>query len=184
MKNGLIISSISMAMLSACSAKLEIYDQNGNTLKGIPIRSPVLVEVTTTTSYIQDPAINQADPRWQYRDTIRELCNPTTATVTSSLPLGALNYVNYDPASFAKSEFKVEFNDAGGTKSISVNSDPAATTESVSSLLGTVLPFVKEPKAAPAAALGPGGIDLEELRKSACIVKGTAVTSIKEVKLP
>lgn len=166
--------------LSGCSAKLTVYDQDGNVQKGVPIRTPVLVEITSKTIYEIDPSISTSNLQYE---TIKKLCEPTTTQTTSFLPLGNISYVNYDPATFAKSEFKVEFTDAGATKSISVNSDPSATTESAATLLGTVLPFFTAPKAAPSALFAPSTVDLEALRKKTCIVKETKIETIKERKL-
>lgn len=164
-----------ISALPGCSAKLAVYDESGSELKGVPVRSPALVLITTTTTYEIDPSISSATPNYS---TIQKVCQPTSSQSTSVLPIGQLSYVSYDPAPLAKSEFKVEFNDSGAAKSISVNSDPAATTEAASSLLSTVLPFLKAPKA---AALDGG--DLGALRKKSCIVKKTEITSVKALKV-
>ncbi len=178
-ENDILVTPAIIA-LGGCSAKLTVYDQDGNTQKGVPIRTPILVEITSKTIYEIDPSISTSDPQYE---TIRKLCEPTTNQTTSFLPLGNISYVNYDPATFAKSEFKVEFTDSGATKSISVNSDPSSTTESAATLLGTVLPFFKAPKAALSAPFALGTVDLEELRKKSCIVKETKIETIKERKL-
>ena len=171
---------LAIVALGGCSAKLVVYDQDGKVQKGVPIRTPVLVEITSKTIYEIDPSISTSDPKYE---TIKILCEPTTKQTTSFMPLGNVSYVNYDPATFAKSEFKVVFTDTGATKSISVNSDPSSTTESAATLLGTVLPFFKAPKAVPSTPFVPGTVDLEELRKKSCIVKKTIIENIKERKL-
>lgn len=159
---------------AGCATHLNVYDGRGEAMKGVPIRSPVLVEVTTQTDYTIAPSVSSSDPNYA---TIVELCKPTTTQKTEFLPLGEVAYVNFDPAEFGKSEFKVEFTDAGGTKAISVNSDPSAAIESTAGLIASLAPFIAEPKG-NAAPLMAGG-DLEELRKASCIVKSSKVLSIK-----
>lgn len=178
MKPSLCFLALTVSLLSGCASKLTIYDAGGNPLKGVPVRTPILVEVTTETTYEIDPKISTSDPRYE---TIKELCAPTTKSTTSFLPLGTLSYVNFEPALFGKSEFKVEFSDSGLLKTLALNSDPAATTEAVSKLLGTVLPYVATPK--PIAKLLEDEPDLEKTRAAVCIVKDTKIKTIKERKV-
>lgn len=178
MKWSLQLLVVLMALLSGCASKLAVFDGHGNPMKGVPVRSPLLVEITTETSYEIDPKIPASDRGYE---TIKKLCAPTTNSTTSFLPLGTLTYVNFEPASFGKSEFKLEFSDSGSLKTLSLNSDPAATTESVSRLLGAVLPYVAAPKPTEKALAEEP--DLERTRASVCLVKETKIKSIKERKL-
>lgn len=168
---GLLVASFSAISLMGCAASLLVYDEDGNLKKGVPVRTPILVEITEKTIYKVDPSIPTSDPNYE---TIVELCEPTLKQSTSFLPLGEISYIEYDPATFAKSEFSIDFGESGALKSISVNSDPAATTESVSNLLATVLPFIKAPRVAPTV-----DVDLEELRNKSCIVKAAVIESIR-----
>ncbi len=168
-----------LLFLAGCSSQIKVYDEAGVEQKGVPVRSPVLVEITTTVEYEISPTVPQDAANYAL---IVELCKPTVEQSTSFLPLGDINYVSYVPATFAKSEFTVDYLENGGVKSISVNSDPAATTESAANLLDAVLPFTA--LKAPAAPAAPAAlIDTEALRKASCIKKSTKITSICEREL-
>lgn len=178
MKQSSHLLVVLMVLLSGCASKLAVYDDKGNPMKGVPVRSPLLVEITTETSYEIDPKISASDSRYE---TIKRLCAPTTKSTSSFLPLGTLSYITFEPAALGKSEFKLEFSDSGSLKTLSLNSDPAAATESVSKLLGTILPYVAAPKPTEKALAEEP--DLEKVRASVCIANETKIKSIKERKV-
>lgn len=97
--------------LAGCSTTLKVYDEAGEEVNGIPIRTPEVYvmrgEYTTNSK-------------------IGKNCEPTPFVQTVSLPTGALHYVNAYPKVLASSEFNVNFSDSGVLQSIAVNSQPAA----------------------------------------------------------
>lgn len=162
-----------LTALFGCATNLQTYDDEGDASKGIPIPKPRLVKVIKTT-YFQ--AINTArNP---------ELCSETKISESYDYVTSDEYYfVNFSPSQFAKGTFDVTFNDKGLASSISVNSEANTGTDSITSFLGTVLPYFKVPKAEELAAtksdessasnrlIQNNSISAEDLKSASCIEK-------------
>lgn len=168
------IAVLPILLITGCASSLKIYDSNNQKAKGVPISAPQLVEVTTTATY------KVAKGREQFKD----FCTPEVSSTVDVLPLGERFYVNFDPAKFGDGEFAVEFNDKGLVKSITLNSKASAGAEQANTLLSTILPFVKSPKAAPeVASLVTGNDVAQKLKDENCLKDSTKVTSIKKIEV-
>ncbi len=162
---------------AGCASSLRSFDADERALVGVPVRSPMLAQVTRVTTYLPAPA---AGPNAAY-------CRPDTAVTLEILPIGKLVYLNFAPATFGKAEFKVDLTDAGQLRSVSLNSDPRAaeTTKEVAGLLEAVLPFVAAPKESStdprtAAVADPTA---QALREKHCLRTGVAVTDFREARV-
>lgn len=67
------------------------------------------------------------------------------------LPVGAKNYIDFNPAAFGKSAFAVEFSANGALSKASLNSDGTEAIGKTADLLSTVLPYVAMTKEASVA---------------------------------
>lgn len=175
-----IYSSIILAVLiSGCSSKLTTFDSDGKEMVGVPIGKPVLVEFNTTTVF--KPVVGH--------ENFKNYCTDVNNSEAKFLPLGETYYIGFDPASFGKGEFKLEFSDSGNIKVISLNSDATAGVNATKDILGTILPYIKAPKTAPddseTADFAPTDttVPAEDLKKLHCLNKGTKVTSIRKIKI-
>ncbi|PHS31800.1 MAG: hypothetical protein COA95_04745 [Methylophaga sp.] len=131
----LLIIIITLSALSGCATNLKTFNHDGTVSKGIPIPKPRLVKVIKTTHFKAIKAANNP-----------ELCKDSKISesydyVTSD----EYYYVNFDPSEFAKGTFDVTFNDKGLASKISINSEANTGVDSVTSLLGTILPYYKVP---------------------------------------
>ncbi len=117
----------SIVLLGGCASSLKTFDAQKNPSVGIPVGSPVLVKITEKTTYEVDPKHKEFE----------NYCKPDVNATYKFLPLGERVYIAFDPAIWGKGEFKVEFNDNGALKSVSLNSDASAGVQSVNELLGT-----------------------------------------------
>ena len=166
----LIFAVFSTLAITGCASSLVTYDSKGQKTKGIVVHSPVLVKITTETTYKVDPSNVKH----------KEFCTPEQNSTYEFLPLGEKSYINFDSASFGKSEFSIEFAEKGSLKGVSLNSDASAGVEKVTSLLGTVLPFVAKPKAEiETKAVVPD--TAQKMKEKYCIKSGENVTGITPV---
>ncbi len=175
-----VASIIGTAALAAgCASSLKSFDAEQGPVVGVPVRSPMLAEVTRVTTFAVAPnAVGNA--------AYAGYCKPDTAVTLEVLPIGKLYYLNFDPATFGKAEFKVDLSDAGLLKSVSLNSDPrtAETTKEIAGLLESVLPFVAAPKEAPTDARTQADPDrkAQEMRDKYCIRTGVSVRTFREAR--
>lgn len=172
MRASIIICTAAFA--AACASSLQSFDADGRALKGVPIRAPILVEVTRVTTYAVAPNATAA------------YCRPDTAVTLEVMPLGRRFYLNVQPADFGKAEFKLELTEAGTLKSVSLNSDPrsAESMKELGALLGTLLPYAAAPKEPPADARKAPTADAttQELRDQHCIRTGVGIRDIREAR--
>ncbi len=163
-------------LAAGCASSLKSFDADGRALTGVPIRAPMLVEVTRVTTYTATPS---AGANAAY-------CKPDTAVTLEVMPLGRLFYLNVDPATFGKAEFKLELTEAGTLKTVSLNSDPRAaeSMKELGALLGTLLPYAAAPKEPPAGARTAATADAtaQELRDKHCIRTGVGIRDIQEAR--
>lgn len=156
-------------LISGCASSLLTYDSNKVETVGIPISTPVLVKITEKTDYEVVPGKDS------------KYCTSETNSKYQFMALGERSYIGFKPAQLGKGEFKVEFNDNGTLKSVSLNSDATAGTEKVTGLLETVLPFIAAPKPIPAAQASDKSA--QSLKDLNCIKKGTQVTDVQTVQV-
>lgn len=165
------IACCSLVLFCAgCASNLKVFDAQQKEAKGVPIATPVLVKITTTTKYVVDPKNKDYE---QY-------CVDEQSETYKTLPLGDLYFVNFDSAEFGKSEFAVSFNDSGLLKSVTLNSDPKiaenidATGKLVSAVAGAAKTFSLLGVPEPAA---------QEKKDKFCIKKSES-TQIERAVLP
>lgn len=174
--NKLIVVLTALALFG-CATELKTFNQDGTESKGIPVPKPKLVKVIKTT-YFQ-PITGARNP---------ELCTETkTSESYDYVTSDEYYYVNFLPSEFAKGTIGVNFNDKGLASSISVNSEANTGVDSVNSLLGTVLPYFKVPKADELASMRSDDssasnrlmksniISAEDLKSASCIEKKTTI---------
>lgn len=164
---------VGTTLLSGCASSLKTFDPQQRPSVGIPISTPVLVKITEKTTYEVDP---------KHKD-LETYCEPDVDSSYKFFPLGDRSYVAFEPAALGKGEFKVEFNDNGTLKAISLNSDATAGAQSVNDLLKTVLPYMAAPKPAPAVKAAAVEHTAQEIKDKYCIKKGTEVTSVERVDI-
>lgn len=174
MKALLVVLAVSCtAMLAGCASSLKTYDSQKQPSVGIPIGTPVLVKITEQTTYQVDARNKQFE----------DYCTAEISSKYEFLALGERSYIAFDPAPLGKGEFKVEFNDAGVLKTVSLNSDATAGVEKVGDLLGTVLPYLAAPKpTVETKALEAGGT-AQEKKEKYCIKKGTELISVERIEI-
>jgi hypothetical protein len=172
MKNIAIVFAASL-LASGCASSLKTFNAKSEPTVGIPIGTPVLVEITEETTYEVDPNHVMYE----------SYCKPDTNSKYQFLALGERSFIAFDPAPVGKGEFKVEFNDAGVLKSVSLNSDATAGTEKITGLLETVLPYLAVPKPTPSAQGLPPDTSAQGNKEKYCIKKGTKVVSVKRVDI-
>jgi len=134
-------------LISGCASSLTTFDENKEPSKGVPIGAPKLVRIVTKTNF---KLIKGADP-----EKYGKYCIAEVDTSFRFLPLGKVHYIGFEPALFGDGEFKLELNDSGNLKHVSLNSDASAGVDPVKGLLGTVLPFIKAPVPAMAVLAAP-----------------------------
>ena len=173
-----IITVSTLILVSSCSSNLKVFDENNKEAKGIPINAPQLVEITTTTSY----KVAEGSERFA------ALCTSEVSSKIEVLPLGQRYYVNFEAAALGDSEFSIEYNDKGLVKTISLNSKASSGLEQTSSLLSTVLPYIKAEKSTPVASTDKstpplGDISAQKLKDLHCLKNGSVVSSIKKASI-
>lgn len=174
MKNIAVIIIIAVSLLtSGCASSLKTFNEKSEPTVGIPIRTPVLVEITEETTYEVDP--NQAK--------YESYCKSDINSKYEFLALGERSFIAFNPAPLGKGEFNVEFNDAGVLKKVSLNSDASAGTEKIAGLLDTVLPYLAAPKPTPSAQLFSSDTSAQGNKEKYCIKKGTKVVDVKRVNI-
>lgn len=116
---------LSIVLLSACSAKLKVYDANGSEVSGVPFR---------VSELFQKKGMRIAHTKGGD-------CMPVPFIEILSLSTGAKYFINVDTAELAESEFIVKLNDNGGLTEASLNSKPAAAEQigAVNDLLQTLV---------------------------------------------
>ncbi len=167
----IIIAALLLA--SGCASSLKTFNAKGEPTVGIPIGTPVLVEITEETTYEVDPK----------NVGYESYCKSDINSKFQLLALGERSFIAFDPAPLGKGEFKVEFNDAGVLKSVSLNSDATAGTEKITGLLDTVLPYLAAPKPTASALALPPDTSAQENKEKYCIKKGTKVVNVKRVNI-
>lgn len=160
-------------LVSGCASSLKTFDSEKKQNVGIPISSPVLVKITEKTTYEVDPN----NPKFEI------FCKPDLNAKYQFLALGERSYIAFDPAFLGKGEFKVEFNDAGALKTVSLNSDATAGADKVSDLLGTVLPYLAAPKPTVETKAFAPEDTAQKTKEKYCIKKGTEVMSVERVEI-
>lgn len=127
-------------LASGCASSLKTFDSNGQASPGVPVSIPVLAKVVTVRSFVPAaPAVSEKE---------KSYCVPEKLEEFKFMPMGERTYIAFDPAPLGKGEFKLEFGDNGMLKTVSLNSDATAGVEKVGGMLGTVLPYLAEPKQA------------------------------------
>lgn len=163
---------LASAVLTGCASKLVTYDSERKPSVGIPVGSPILVKITQQTNYEVDP--NNAS--------YKQYCTPDVSATYEFLALGERSYISFSPGELGKGEFKLEFNDAGLLKSVSLNSDATAGAAQVNELLKTVLPFVAAPVAAESKTLAADQT-AQKTKEKYCIKKGTEVIGVERATI-
>jgi hypothetical protein len=163
---------VSLPLLMGCASTLRTYTSSEQSMKGIPVHAPVLVEIERTTRYqlVSDNA------------ELARFCTPETVVTLEFLPIGERYYVSFDPATFGKGEFSMEFTDGGALKKISLGSDPgtSAATEAATGMLATVLPFIAMPKEAPeSVTILEEDPTTRQLKERHCARVGTSITGLR-----
>ncbi len=163
---------------TGCASKLKTFDSAKKESPGVPIISPVLMKVTSIIEY-QVAAGSDHAPYASY-------CVNEEISKLEILPLGQIHYLAFEPSPLAKGEFKLEFNEAGNLKTVSLNSDASSGVDSVSGFLETVLPFVKAPKSSgsadPAGRVASPNVPASTLKKAHCQQVGTKIKGIEKVQ--
>ena len=156
-----------------CSSSLQSFDANGNPLMGVPVRTPLLAAVTRVSVYTVLPS---ASANASY-------CKPDTAITLETLPIGQLTYINVKPATFGKSEFRLELSDAGMLKLVSLNSDPqtAQIAKELATAAGTLLPYLAAPKEAGTKGLVGGDESQPSARDKNCMRSSVTIVGFREV---
>jgi hypothetical protein len=145
--------------MAGCGSRLVVSDNTN----GLPVPEPVLMKVITTTSYEVSPTAK--DPT-----NAPALCaRKVRKEDFKYMPLGKVRYVNFQRGWLTKSEFKVEYTDAGTLKSVSLNSDPAAAIEASTGLLSAVLPYLGKPQ------FEAKDVTEEQKRAENCLIAGTSI---------
>lgn len=175
MKKRLLLTlMVGIASLSAgCASSFKTYDSQKQPSVGIPIATPVLVKITEQTNY----EVDQKNKEYE------AYCTSEKNSKYEFLPLGERSYIAFTPAALGKGEFKIEFNDAGTLKSVSLNSDSTAGADKVNSLLGTVLPYLAAPKPTAKVTLLAAEDTAQKKKDKYCIKKGTEVISVERVEI-
>ena len=172
MKN-ILFAIISPTLATGCASSLQTFDANNKPTVGIPISTPVLVKISEETYYEVDPKNTKYE----------SYCKPDLNSRYQFMALGARSFIAFDPAPLGKREFKVEFNDAGALKTVSLNSDATAATKEISGFLETALPYLAAPKPVPSAQALPPDTTAQGIKDKYCIKKGTKVVSVERVEI-
>ncbi len=150
-----------LILVSGCATDMEVTKGScDSSCDGFPIRMPVTVKITETTSFRLRPDVDQS---------LGWLCTEERRQLFDSLPLGELYYINYDGGWLAKTEFSAEFHPSGLLKTVSINSDPTQVVESTAGLIEAALPIAFPDRAAEAAGLDGNDRNLSNLKKENCI---------------
>jgi hypothetical protein len=130
------------AGVAGCSGKLIVFDAGGKEVAGMPFRTAeVYVKQGTRTTF------NGAQ------------CEKAKFHDIVALPTGSRFYVSATSSAFAKTAFKIKYNDAGGVSEVGLDSEPAGAEniKAVAELIKTVVPLAGIGAARSAAAgIDPG----------------------------
>jgi hypothetical protein len=170
-----VIAAFCLSALG-CASDLRVYDASSNPAKGIPLATPVLVKVTTQTTYEVDPAHTD----------FAKYCVSDTTEKYDVMPLGDRFFVTFDSAPPGKSEFSVDFNDSGLLKNVKLNSDPRVpeTIEAGAKLVSSVAEVAKAAGLAPLGIAADGQRKTAQERKKQYCIKSQESTTIQRAKLP
>lgn len=157
MKSLMIIGCL---VLTGCASELVV---SNNETEGVPVPFPRLVTQITSTEYEVAPGATNPNA-------VAICAKNTEKAELKFLPLGKVMYVGFKPAWLGKSEFKVEYNDSGMLKSVSLNSDPTAAVEASAGMLSTILPYLGKPQF---EAVEKSTADEERAKN--CLVKKTSI---------
>jgi hypothetical protein len=160
-------------LATGCASSLKTFDSEKKQSVGIPIATPVLVKITEETTYVVDPN----------NKNFESFCISDVHAKYQFLALGERSYLAFDPAFLGKGEFKIEFNDAGALKTVSLNSDATAGADKVSDLLGTVLPYLAAPKPTVETKAIASEDTAQKTKDKYCIKKSTKVMSVERVEI-
>ncbi|HEX2964432.1 MAG TPA: hypothetical protein VHO84_01530 [Syntrophorhabdaceae bacterium] len=163
---------LSALLLTGCSSSLKTFDEKQRLSVGIPINTPVLVKVTERTIYAVDPRNREFE----------EFCVPSISTTFQYHTLGERSYVAFDPAFFGKGEFKIEFHENGGLKSIVLNSDASTGVDKMNDLLKTVAPYIAAPLGLTKEMKTVQEGTAQSMKEKYCIKTQTEIISIERIK--
>ena len=171
MSTKLLPLMVLIGLTSGCASSLKTFDSNSKPTVGVPVSAPALVKITTKTTFSVVPG----------HEAFAAYCVEEVDSEFTFLPLGERSYITFDAAQFGKSEFKIEFNDTGALKAVSLNSDAAAGVDAVGGIVSSVLPFLAAPKAAPQAGTATATDPAQKTKEMHCSKKGTEVVSVERV---
>lgn len=160
-------------LAGGCASRLVVTGQANQRLSGVPVRAPVLAEVTRVISYAPLPNVGEH----------ASVCKDERITTLEVLPLGRPYHVTFQPALFGKTEFKLDLGDSGALKTVSLNSDARApeALKEAGAVLGTVLPFIAAKKESPSVASEPAAqTEGPSSRDKHCVRTDTRVDRIAE----
>ena len=126
MKSKLSLGALACILFfGGCQSTLVVHDSFGNSVKGIPIKSPQVYLMTGIYKTHKTGA----------------QCTETTFVQTLSLATGATHYVNAKGGALASTEFSLSTHAGGGLSSVALNSTPAAneTLDSLTSIATDVV---------------------------------------------
>lgn len=172
-----IIGILLLVLCAGCASDLLVFDSKGATAKGVPVGTPVLVKVTTTTTYAVDPN----------NEKYSSYCVDDASESYKVLPLGDLYFVTFNSAALGKSEFSLDFNDSGLLKTVKLNSDPrtAENIEATSKVIDSIAEVAKTGGLGAAMAPRPpeDRPTAEQTKRQYCIKK-SETTIIQRATLP
>src|SRR5687768_5254648 len=170
MKVLLIVPAFACLIGAGCASSLKTFNSESQPTVGIPISTPVLVKITSRTKFKPGPN----------GEKFAAYCMDEEDSEYKMLPLGERGYINFEAAQFGKSEFKVEFSDAGSLKVVSLNSDPSKALEEAGDFASAVLPFIASKKPSPAALADDPA---QTIKDTHCVRGGTEMISVEKVNL-
>ena len=118
-----------VVLVSGCTAELQVFDDEENTIDGVPFRAPVLY-------------VMQGD--YTKHKKLGSNCEHNPFTKFVSLPLGEQYFLTADPGPLSGSEFSVTFTNNGLLKHISLNSEStfSETLDSITKLVSEGFPIL------------------------------------------
>lgn len=162
-------------LASGCASSLKTFDGKGNSSKGIPIGTPVLVKITAETTFKGTANATENE--------VAKYCLSEKNEELKFMALGERSYIAFDPAPLGKGEFIIEFNDDGVLKKVSLNSDATAGVDKVNSLLGTVLPYLAAPKPTAESVMEAAAAKVDEsaqkMKEKLCLKTETKIISVE-----
>jgi hypothetical protein len=141
MRTRILFTLVAALHMGGCASSLKVYDAGHHRIEGMPVSLPVMMYVERVSTY-QPVAGHEKESRY---------CTDDTVVTLELLPNDSVTYLAFDPATFGKGDFRLEFNDAGTLRVVSLTSEPRGpeTLEAATRLASAVLPFVATAKVAP-----------------------------------